>query len=143
MGIKFPTVPQKDFYKFGSMWYPDKKHSCFNRSRIITTGQLFYPVPRPVISKRSNSHKQVSWNIMRRLQKSGAAPKWLNKCHKEQIKWHYEYCELINKSTGIPHEVDHIEPLNSPTSCGLHVPWNLQVTSRYLNRLKRNQLLPL
>ena len=48
--------------------------------------------------------------------------------------------DRITKETGIPHEVDHIHPVQSKLLCGLTVPWNLQIISATANRRKGNKL---
>lgn len=45
------------------------------------------------------------------------------------------------KTTGIAHEVDHIDPVNHPRLCGLTVPWNLRVIPAIENRKKSNKLI--
>ena len=47
----------------------------------------------------------------------------------------------LSKETNIPHQVDHIIPLQGETVSGLHVPWNLRVITREENYKKGNKLL--
>jgi hypothetical protein len=75
------------------------------------------------------------------LRKRKAAPLWLNQNQIEEITAFYAMAQRLTTGTGVKYEVDHIEPLNGAISCGLHVPWNLQVLTREENRAKRNSLL--
>jgi hypothetical protein len=62
--------------------------------------------------------------------------KWL----KPSIDAIYAERDEISARTGIPHEVDHIDPVTHPLLCGLTVPWNLQVISATENRRKGNRI---
>jgi hypothetical protein len=65
-----------------------------------------------------------------------ATPDWLTKEHWKEIAEIYEKARLVTIETGVLHDVDHIWPLKSDTSCGLHVPWNLQVITHARNVAK-------
>jgi hypothetical protein len=75
------------------------------------------------------------------MRKQKAAPPWLDQNQIDQITAFYAMAQRLTTDRGVKHEVDHIEPLNGAISCGLHVPWNLQVLTREENRAKRNSLL--
>ena len=62
-----------------------------------------------------------------------ACPPWLNKEMLNQIHEIYKLRRQISEATGVPHEVDHIVPLQGGTVCGLHVPWNLRVITKEKN----------
>ena len=66
-----------------------------------------------------------------------ATPSWVDK--KDLLKI-YKQAEKITKTTGIPHEVDHIHPLVHKLICGLNVPWNLQIITAKENRRKANKI---
>lgn len=68
-----------------------------------------------------------------------ATPPWMWKLHGREIEKIYRQCAKVSEATGIPHHVDHIYPLAGKTSCGLHVPWNLQIIPAVLNGRKHNK----
>ena len=70
----------------------------------------------------------------KRARKIQATPPWLTKEHKAEIAAIYRRCPP-------GHQVDHIVPLRGKTVCGLHVPWNLQILTKYENLKKGNKLL--
>jgi hypothetical protein len=70
--------------------------------------------------------------------KLNATPKWLTKEQLKEMQALYVEAALKTRETGIPHEVDHEEPLQGKNICGLHVPWNLKVVTRTENRKKSN-----
>ena len=52
----------------------------------------------------------------------------------------YAESERLTRETGIPHEVDHIYPIQGKTVTGLHHEDNLRVVPRHVNRAKGNRL---
>jgi 5-methylcytosine-specific restriction endonuclease McrA len=62
-----------------------------------------------------------------------ATPPWLTPEHHQQIQWFYSEARLLGLT------VDHIWPLKGKNSCGLHVPWNLQLLTGVENDQKGNK----
>ena len=85
-----------------------------------------------------NKDKSFAKSAKYRASKRNACPTWLNDQMKKEIESFYAKAHKISIETGVAHEVDHIVPLTSEIVCGLHVPWNLQVITRFDNRSKRN-----
>lgn len=52
----------------------------------------------------------------------------------------YEAAAALTKATGIPHHVDHVVPILAKEACGLHVPWNLVITTRAENYSRNNRM---
>lgn len=82
--------------------------------------------------------KNMRW-AKRNAAKLGATPPWANQ---EAIKQFYVEARRLTAETGIPHEVDHIVPLQHPLVCGLHVETNLQVLTAEANNKKNNRWEP-
>lgn len=75
----------------------------------------------------------------RRATKLQASPEWANRFFMEEA---YALAGLRSKLTGVPHDVDHIVPLQSSIVCGLHAHTNLQVIPASVNRSKNNRYWP-
>ena len=60
----------------------------------------------------------------------------LTPIEKEWLKFYYDEAHSISKETGIPHEVDHIQPVSKG---GAHAPWNLQILTETDNKRKYNK----
>ena len=65
-------------------------------------------------------------------------PQWLTPEDKWMLRQAYNLAKLRTKMFGFPWEVDHIFPLRGELVSGLHVPTNVQVIPKTLNRAKRN-----
>lgn len=73
-------------------------------------------------------------------EKIKATPSWLTESDKESMLELYTICGMFKIYTGFEYHVDHIVPLCGKTICGLHVPWNLRVSTALDNLSKNNKL---
>lgn len=80
------------------------------------------------------------YGAKRRAANLQATPPWLTPEHRKQMAGLFREARRLKQETGIVHHVDHIEPLQGKTSCGLHVPWNLQILTWEENVKKGNRL---
>lgn len=83
-----------------------------------------------------NKAKVLAASRARQIAKIQRTPVWADL---EAIEKIYEDAKRISDELGVPHEVDHIIPLQGETVSGLHVHWNLQIISRTENRKKGNK----
>ena len=131
---------RKNNPNYSKDWFrdnPDKARSYSssylinNRDKINTSRLEMY---------RINPSKYRGYSSNYRASKSSATPSWLTKEQKDSINNFYEQARDCEVTSGMKYEVDHIIPLNGKNVCGLHVPWNLQVLPRDINRAKSNSL---
>lgn len=59
-----------------------------------------------------------------------------------EIQQLFSEAARLTRETGIPHNVDHIVPLQGREMRGLHVPWNLRVIPASENFQKKNRVDP-
>jgi hypothetical protein len=88
---------------------------------------------------KDNPGKIIAKRARRRASELQAIPPWLSSGQHAEIEWYYTTAKELQWLSDEPLEVDHIEPLQGEDSCGLHVPWNLQILPRSLNRSKQNK----
>ena len=86
---------------------------------------------------KNNKHKFIANNVLREERMRHATPPWLTKEQRMEIELIYRDAAELTLLTGVRHEVDHIQPIKGRKSCGLHVPWNLQVLTWKENNRKR------
>jgi hypothetical protein len=94
------------------------------------------PVP---LSKERLEQRRIQSAGIKRLhaaRRTQARPQWADL---DAINDLYRRAKMLTESTGIPHEVDHIEPLLGKDVSGLHVEYNMRVITRTENRRKSNR----
>jgi hypothetical protein len=89
---------------------------------------------------KANPGKVNAISAKRRAAKLQATPPWLTKEQLKEIEWFYTTAQELQWLSEEPLEVDHIEPLQGKISCGLHVPWNLQIIPKSDNCSKGNKV---
>jgi hypothetical protein len=85
---------------------------------------------------RANKQPYLARAALMRAHGKQAAPAWLTKEQWQEIAAFYELAQQTTIATGVLHVVDHFWPLKGENSCGLHVPWNLQVITHARNVAK-------
>lgn len=85
---------------------------------------------------RRNPKKKAARDKRRYFALCRATPSWVSD---NDLAPFYLEAAMMTEKTGIPHEVDHIVPLQHGSVCGLNVPWNLQVLTRSENARKSNK----
>lgn len=66
-------------------------------------------------------------------------PKWLTEEQLKEMKYLYVLAKELSWLSEDKLVVDHIMPILGKNSCGLHVPWNLQIIPAKFNRYKSNR----
>ena len=89
--------------------------------------------------KNQNPDRVRAISRKRQTVKSKASPNWLTETQWAEIDFFYAHAVDCQRVSGEKYDVDHIVPLQGETVCGLHVPWNLQVLPRDVNRRKHNR----
>lgn len=68
-----------------------------------------------------------------------ACPDWVDRRELNALR---EAARRASEFLGVEYVLDHIVPLNHPSVCGLHVPWNLAIVTRAANAAKSNRFSP-
>lgn len=105
------------------------KYHKDNRERILSYQKWW---------RENNPDKVAAARFSRRVNFDNACPSWLTDEMIEEIKSFYILAKDCAAVSGEEYEVDHIVPIKGKNICGLHVPWNLQVLPKDINRSKTN-----
>ncbi|WP_202844819.1 hypothetical protein [Luteimonas saliphila] len=87
-------------------------------------------------AQRERRAKQAHVKHLHHARLREAMPPWADVAAIQAI---YAEARRLTSETGIPHEVDHIEPLLGKNFSGLHWDGNLRVITRAENRRKGNR----
>jgi hypothetical protein len=118
--------------------YADKEFAAKESKRVRE-----YLKQNPEKDRRNwpTGAEAIANNAKYRHGKAKRTPKWLTKNEIWMMEEAYILAALRTKMFGFPWEVDHIIPLRGKLASGLHVPHNLQVIPKVLNRDKSNQFM--
>lgn len=106
------------------------RHAENLKARAKELGPAWVAKNPDKVCARSNRHRAA---------KIRAIPAWADHLAIAAV---YRVCAATSRSTGIPHHVDHIVPLQSKAVCGLHVADNLQIIVGRENQSKGARYWP-
>lgn len=90
--------------------------------------------------KKDNPEKHAAQENKRRIQRNRATPCWLTKTQLTEMEDLRTLAKELSWLSEDPLVVDHIMPILGKNSCGLHVPWNLQILPKRVNCSKGNRV---
>ena len=122
-----------------------KKHYADNRDKYLAHQRKYYKENLDDITagkkkdREENPEKYAAKTAKRRAALLERIPSWSNEEEKIAIEKVYENCRLMSILTGIPHEVDHVVPMQGKNISGLHHSTNLAIIPAALNGSKNNK----
>lgn len=117
-----------------------------NREKCAARATAYYEANKDEVSsqqkvwRRSNPDKVTAKCARRRAKKLQATPPWMTKEDFAAVGEWYQIAKDLQWLSEEPLHVDHIVPLQGKETCGLHVPWNLQVLPANMNLSKGNKI---
>lgn len=112
-----------------------------NKSAVLDNNAKWREQHKSDISEylKKNAHRYRPYAALRQEHIKRATPPWVDM---KAIDGIYLEALSLQKSDGIPREVDHIIPLRGKLVSGLHVQNNLQILTQSENRRKNNSFVP-
>ncbi len=114
---------------------PEKKKANFASWRALNVDE---DKARCLAWQAKNKDKTIANIAKYKAAKLQRIPPWADLAEIAKI---YSERERIELETGIPHDVDHIIPLQGKTVSGLHVHTNLRIIPRKDNKKKGNRFV--
>jgi hypothetical protein len=106
--------------------------TCNQTKRYVCNNSCF------VCAKQHRKKSNAKWNDAKRkiyrqsniFSKSVEVQNWIISIYKTKKEMQEQF--------GVKLNIDHIIPINGKNVCGLHVPWNMRITTEKFNKSKRN-----
>lgn len=112
----------------------DRRSQDYKKWREENVGYRAAYMAKWAVDNKALVNEKIAY---RNAIKRRATAAWADRA---KIKEIYTECVRITEETGVPHEVDHIYPLQGKTVCGLHCQDNLNIITQFENIQKSNRM---